>query len=568
MKFPFKVREDLPDGHSHGESFHCPPKLSLFEYYTGFRTIPAERQDIVQLLQIYFSAETEREDILKEHRNIFRTGEVSWPDITEDSTHPNITVRTGIFSFLDSLRLIYYDQWQDAFLRELVQNRVSDSSYTTVLQQVLSPELSKYCLAEKTLVEVLHRLKVYATTVNGTSPTEGIKQDGFLFFSDYIKDVSVGVSLLVKFKIVTGGEEYTDRLIRQGLGPATRRWINMKMNHGMAWDEIVDYISQREHAMAVSLLEGETAQRDRQQKTKREGEMDGRCPYTQSTGETSKRDRQHSIYTGETDGRCPRRDSETDRRQPHTPGMADGRQPYRLSTSRVSESHNSLLVGEMDGRCPYTQSSSFTVGEMGRRVSRLDSTNDTVSDLYCTHHRVNTHSTEECNALQGRRREKEEDIQPRRLDRLYFSLVVQSGLVCPSVKPRIPVVRGRINGTECEFILNAGTDVNIITERAQKVLKIQGIVQKTGRTVLYTIDGVREIESDYVSAIVQIGEMESISKQKFLIVPNKEILVILGIPWIRNNYVAYIGSLVPPDRILSVCTGIRRKYEGDGDVLR
>lgn len=479
MKNLLRPYEDSFYTNQKTERFYCLPKISLFEYYTGFRGLPRGRLDILKLLQIYFEGDPkEKEEILKEARNIFRIVDVSWTVLSEETSHPRVVIKKGKFPFLDSLKIIYYDQWQAAFIQELVNNFVPEAAHLSILHQALSFELARICHREIVLTDALRALKMHATMENGSSPTEGIKQEGFLFFSDYLKELTASADNLIRFKLLPAEEqhEYTKSTTVQGLGTATRKWINMKSKHGMGWEEIVDYINQREHSMASTLMQEE----------------------------------EHKGHT---------REKET-----------------------------------------YPEEKSENIRDEPAYIS---------GDVYCTHHRVKTHSTKECNALLKKKPQKSDCIEDglgstgqKGCDKLYFSLILESAGMNLPVKSKIPVAQGRINGTECEFVLNAGSDINIISERARERMNLHEIVQETGRRVVYTVYGAQEIDAKYVSAIVQLGaQMENISKQKFLIIPNADVLIILGMAWIKSNYNFYVSSLVPLNRMLSVSSALKKKAD-------
>ncbi|KAI5190939.1 hypothetical protein NEMIN01_1272 [Nematocida minor] len=206
--------------------------------------------------------------------------------------------------------------------------------------------------------------------------------------------------------------------------------------------------------------------------------------------------------------------------------------------------------------------------------SAVEQSENPSSELYCTHHRVSTHATKDCFALQGRKAHSAESSPTLMNSLLSEGNFKKNSKHCLSLKlcsesinafsldSKIPVAKGRINGIHSIFVLNAGSDANIITTAAQRNFSLQDIYEKEEKILLYTVERSLRVSARYIQATVQLDiSPQSSSVERFLLFPNKDCMIVLGMPWIKENYAAYLLHLIPSNKIAEIVSELKKRYE-------
>ncbi|KAI5130049.1 hypothetical protein NEPAR03_1931 [Nematocida parisii] len=234
---------------------------------------------------------------------------------------------------------------------------------------------------------------------------------------------------------------------------------------------------------------------------------------------------------------------------------------YQISKVQVptQESEDSYVKIETS-----TQEIKDDIPETSKPISK--DTPPTETGMYCTHHRINTHDSIDCYALNSRAK------KPQAPPESTFSKPQKSITWTSTQRPvlsgtfpaqqndediGIPHARGVINGVSVLFMLNAGVDVNIMTTTAQSLLNLPDLFDGKGKRTIQSVTGPVELSSMYTQAFIQLSIYSQCqSTQKFMLYPSKEIRITLGLPWIRSNYTIYLLHLIPQEKRREVISSL------------
>ncbi|KAH9385811.1 uncharacterized protein NEMAJ01_0707 [Nematocida major] len=471
--------------------FYCQPALSLFEHFLIFQEMPKERKDILQALDKYFNLEPNQHS-RPDTVTPFKSVEISW----EDSELPE----SRTFPLLNEHDLSHYDIWQHMFIDSLLCGQVEESSYMKVLRKATSPTLRDLYEGRESLPEALKVLKRHAfLSVRSTSHASA-RQDDFLFFRDYVRRVTSSVETQERVGLISPEikRHVLSAQIESGLCICTKQWINLKSLQGMSWGKILEYIEGKESAISEFLI--------------KEAQQNNQNQQNQQNNQQNQENNQN-----------------IQQNNPNQQNNQQNNQNNQNIQQNNQNNQNNQSISAQSGNTPRT-------------------------GVYCTHHRISTHTNEECYALNSRNKKETPGNAVNARGSTFPGKLshhnVNYALLLSGVSESVPSAEGLLNGVNANFILNAGLDVNLITTESQKMLglfKIRGdseidftsenFLNRPGKAE----GGLSRVRS--VSASVSVGERESV--QRFILVPSNNVKLILGMPWIQDNYPTYILHLVP-----------------------
>ncbi|KAI5161288.1 hypothetical protein NEAUS03_1558 [Nematocida ausubeli] len=185
------------------------------------------------------------------------------------------------------------------------------------------------------------------------------------------------------------------------------------------------------------------------------------------------------------------------------------------------------------------------------------------TELYCTHHRINTHNSVDCYALNSRAKVPSTPGNSQKISVTGLSGAqkqtagYKGGCAGFEEILGMPQAKGIINKIRVYFTINASIDCNLMSTAAQKLLGLPDLFDTRSKRVFDPLGGQIELTSVHTQAEIQLAIYSQCqSVQKFMIYPHKDVKVILGMQWIRSNYTMYILHLVPVEKRKEVISGL------------